>query len=216
PDDYGLIGPGQFRVGSVLEEKKRRAISAKLEWRPSESVKITADGLKTRLDSPQVGYQQSYYPLFAPGRWSDMQIQDGIVTGFTMDNPDPEMRLNPELLNITEHRVVDTDLYGLNGEWTVSDALSFNADVYRSTSSRHSGGQDTYVVLRMNQPSVGHISLGHSAVPNVVVDFDDGRELAGGLASGDFGGSDFNTHYMELRGDNIDDEITGATVGGKF
>jgi iron complex outermembrane receptor protein len=215
-DEYGLIGPGQFRVGSILEEKKRRAISAKLEWHPSDSVKITADGLKTRLDSPQVGYQQSYYPLYAPERWSDMQIQDGIVTSFTMDNPDPEMRLNPELLNTTEHRVVDTDLYGLNGEWTVSDALSFNADVYRSTSSRHSGGQDTYVVLRMNQPSVGHISLDHSAVPNVVVDFDDGRELAGGLSSGDFTGADFNTHYMELRGDNIDDEITGATLGGKL
>ena len=29
--------------------------------------------------------------------------------------------------------------------------------------------------------------------------------------SGEFGGSDFNTHYMELRGDDIDDEITGAT-----
>ena len=37
-----------------------------------------------------------------------------------------------------------------------------------------------------------------------------------GLANGDFGGSDFNTHYMELRGDNIDDEITGATVAGKL
>jgi len=216
PDEYGLIGPGQFRVGSIIEEKKRRAISAKVEFRPSDSVKITADGLKTRLDSPQVGYQQSYYPLFAPGRWSDMTIQNGIVTSFTMDNTDPEMRLNPELLNTTEHRVVDTDLYGLNGEWTVSDALSFDADVYRSTSSRHSGGQDTYVVLRMNQPGVGHISLDHSAVPNVTVDFDDGRELAGGLASGDFTGADFNTHYMELRGDNIDDEITGASVGGKW
>ncbi|HUQ10118.1 MAG TPA: TonB-dependent receptor [Steroidobacteraceae bacterium] len=215
-DEYGLIGPGQFRVGSILEEKKRRAVTAKLEWRPSDNVKITADGLKTRLDSPQVGYQQSYYPLFAPDRWSDMQIEDGIVTGFSMENPDPEMRLNPELLNLTEHRVVDTDLYGLNGQWQVNDSLTFDADVYRSTSSRHSGGQDTYVVLRMNQPTTGHIGLGHDAVPNVVVDFDDGRELAGGLANGDFGGSDFNTHYMELRGDNVDDEITGGSVGGTF
>ena len=84
-DEYGLIAPGQFRVGSILEEKKRRAITAKLEWRPSDAVKVVVDGLKTRLDSPQVGYQQSYYPLFAPGRWSDMEIEDGIVTGFTMD-----------------------------------------------------------------------------------------------------------------------------------
>ena len=41
-DEYGLIGPGQFRVGSILEEKKRRAITAKLEWRPSDTVKIVA------------------------------------------------------------------------------------------------------------------------------------------------------------------------------
>jgi iron complex outermembrane recepter protein len=215
-DEHGLIAPGQFRVGSILEEKKRRAFTAKLEWRPSDSVKIVADGLKTRLDSPQVGYQQSYYPLFAPGRWSDFEIENGIVTGFTMANADPELALNPELLNMTTHRVVDTDLYGLNGEWQASEALSFTGDVYRSTSKRYSGGQDTYVVLRMNQPNTAHISLGGAAVPNVTVEFDDGRELANGLASGQFDGSDFNTHYMELRGDDIEDKITGATVAGSL
>ncbi|MFT3761811.1 MAG: TonB-dependent receptor [Pseudoxanthomonas sp.] len=215
-DEYGLIGPGQFRVGSILEEKKRRAFSGKVEWRPSDRFKLTVDGLKTRLDSPQVGYQQSYYPLFAPGRWSDIAVQNGIVTGFTMDNPDPEMRLNPELLNVTEHRVVDTDLYGANAEWKASDDLTLTGDVYRSTSKRYSGGQDTYVVLRMNQPNVTRIELGGAAVPNVTTLFDDGREWAGGLEDGQFGASDFNTHYMELRGDNIVDKITGGAVAGKW
>jgi iron complex outermembrane recepter protein len=215
-NEYGLIAPGQFRVGSILEDKKRRAISAKVEWHPSDALKVTVDGLKTRLNSPQVGYEQSYYPLFAPGRWSDLQIQNGIVTGFTMDNTDPELRLNPELLNLTEHRVVDTDLYGLNAEWNATAALSFTTDVYRSTSSRHSGGQDTYVVLRMNQPTTGRIELTNAPVPNVRINLDDGRELASGLANDQFNGSDFNTHYMELSGDNIDDEITGATLGGKW
>jgi iron complex outermembrane receptor protein len=215
-DEYGLIGPGQFRVGSVLEEKKRRAITAKLEWHPNEDVKITLDGLKTRLDSPQVGFQQSYYPLFAPERWTDMTIEDGIVTGFTMENPDPEMAMNPELLNVTEHRVVDTDLYGLNGQWTVSDKLTLTGDVYRSTSKRYSGGQDTYVVLRMNQANTARIELSGQAVPDVSINFDDGREFINGLAQGEFGPSDFNTHYMELRGDDIVDEINGATVGGRF
>jgi len=215
-DEYGLIGPGQFRVGSILEEKKRRAFTAKLEWRPSDAVKIVVDGLKTRLDSPQVGYQQSYYPLFAPGRWSDISIEDGIVTGFAMANADPELALNPELLNVTEHRVVDTDLYGINGEWSVNDAFKLTADVYRSTSKRFSGGQDTYVVLRMNQPNVGHIGLGGAAVPDVSVEFDDGRDWVTGLAGNQFGNSDFNTHYMELRGDNIEDEINGASLGGSY
>ena len=133
-----------------------------------------------------------------------------------MDNPDPEMAMNPELLNVTEHRVVDTDLYGINGEWAVNDALTLNGDLYRSTSKRHSGGQDTYVVLRMNQPNTAHIELGSAAVPNVDVNFDDGRELTDGLANDEFGAADFNTHYMELRGDNIEDEITGATLSGQL
>jgi len=214
PEEYGLIGPGQFRTGSILEEKKRTAYSAKLEWRPSDNFRLTVDGLKTKLDSPQVGYQQSFYPLFAPGRWSDMTIQNGIVTGFTMDNPDPEQRMNPELLNTTEHRVVDTDLYGVNAQWDFSDSLSFHGDLYRSTSKRYSGGQDTYVVLRMNQPNTTRIELSRDRVPNVYVNFDDGRELVTGLANGQFGNSDFNTHYMELRGDNIEDKITGGVLGG--
>ncbi|MDV6330825.1 TonB-dependent receptor [Asticcacaulis sp. 201] len=216
PDEYGLIGPGQFRVGSILEKKKRSAYTAKVEWRPNDNFRLVIDGLTTKLDSPQVGYQQSFYPLYAPGRWSNMVIQNGIVTSFDMTDPDPELRLNPELLNQTTYRVVETKLYGANAEWRVSDTLTLTGDIYRSTSSRHSGGQDSYVVLRMNQPNSAHISLTGAAVPNVTVNFDDGRELASGLANGQFTDADFNTHYFSLSGDNIDDAINGATVSGKW
>lgn len=215
-EEYGLIGPGQFRVGSILEKKKRNAFTGKVEWRPTDNFKLVVDGLATKLDSPQVGYQQSFYPLYAPGRWSNMVIKDGIVTSFDMNNPDPEMRLNPELLNQTSYRVVETQLYGANAEWNLSDKLTVVADVYRSTSKRHSGGQDSYVVLRMNQPNSAHISLTGARVPNVTVDFDDGRDLASGLAKGQFGDSDFNTHYFSLAGDNIDDKITGASFKGRW
>jgi TonB-dependent receptor len=215
-EEYGLIGPGQFRVGSILEKKKRNAFTGKVEWRPSDKFKLVVDGLSTKLDSPQVGYQQSFYPLYAPDRWSNMVIKDGIVTSFDMTNPDPEMRLNPELLNQTSYRVVETQLYGANAEWNVSDNLTLTGDVYRSTSKRHSGGQDSYVVLRMNQPNSAHISLTGERVPNVTVDFDDGRDLATGLAKGQFTDSDFNTHYFSLAGDNIDDKITGASFKGRW
>lgn len=215
PDEYGLIGPGQFRVGSIIEEKKRNALSAKIEWRPTDNVRVTLDGLKTKLDSPQVGYQQSFYPLYAPGRWSNMTIENGIVTDLTMDNVDPELRLNPELLNQTTYRVVDTDLYGANVQWDVTENFTLSGDVYRSTSSRHSGGLDTYAVLRMNQPNTARIWL-TGGVPNVDVNFDDGRNLSEGLANDEFGADDFNTHYLSLGGDNIDDRITGGMVDGSL
>lgn len=216
PDEYGLIGLGQFRVGSILEEKRRQAFTAKVEWRPTDSFTLTLDGIKTKLDSPQVGFQQSYYTLFAPGRWSNMEIQDGIVTSFDMNNPDPELALNPELLNQTSYRVVDTDLYGANARWEVTENLTLVADLYRSSSSRYSGGQDSYVVLRMNQPNTASFMLNGSAVPDVRVTFNDGRDLVSGLADGTFGPADFNTHYFSLAGDNIDDTITGASFAGDW
>ena len=211
PNEEGLIGTGQFRVGSIIEDKKRLALSGKFEWRPSDALKVVVDGIRTRLDSPQVGYEQSFYPLFSPGRWSDMTVTNGVVTDFTMDNPDPELRMNPELLNKTSHRVVNTGLYGINAEWHATPSLLLTTDAYASTSSRHSGGQDTYVVLRMNQPNTTHISLTGNQVPDITVTFDDGRDLSTGLANGQFGASDFKTHYFELSGDNVDDRIFGAS-----
>ncbi|WP_426023761.1 TonB-dependent receptor [Brevundimonas sp. PWP3-1b1] len=215
-EEYGLIGPGQFRVGSILEKKKRTAYTAKLEWRPTDNFRLVVDGLSTKLDSPQVGYQQSFYTLYAPGRWSNMVINDGIVTSFDMANPDPEQRLNPELLNQTTYRVVETQLYGVNAQWDVTDSLTLTGDVYRSTSNRNSGGQDSYVVLRMNQANTAQIALNGAYVPDVTINFDDGRDLSSGLANGEFTDSDFNTHYFSLAGDNIEDEITGAAFNGRW
>ncbi len=211
-DEEGLIGPGQFRFGSIMEKKKRTALSGKVEWRPSSDLKVVVDGFKTRLNSPQVGYQLSFYPLYAPGRWSNMKISNGVVTDLTMSSTDPEMRLNPELLNKTEYRVVDTAMYGANAEWKLSPTLKVTGDLYESTSKRHSGGQDSYVVLRMNQPNVTRIQLTGAAVPDVKTTFADGRDLQTGLAQGLFKASDFNTHYYSRAGDNIDDKINGVNV----
>ncbi|SEN09203.1 TonB-dependent receptor [Duganella sp. CF517] len=216
PNEEGLIGPGQFRFGSIMEKKERVAFSGKVEWRPSSDVKVVVDGFKTRLDSPQVGYQLSFYPLFAPGRWSDMKVSNGVVTDLTLSGADPEMRLNPEILNKTEYRVVDTAMYGAKADWKISPTLKVAGDIYESTSKRHSGGKDSYVVLRMNQPNVTRIQLTGAAVPDVKTTFADGRDLQGGLAQGLFKASDFNTHYYSRAGDNIDDRIRGATANAEW
>ena len=216
PSEEGLIGPGQFRFGSIMEKKKRLALSGKVEWRPSSDLKVVADGFKTRLDSPQVGYQLSFYPQYAPGRWSNMKINNSVVTDLTLDNPDPELRLNPEVLNQTQFRVVDTAMYGTRAEWKISPTLKVLGDIYESTSKRHSGGKDSYVVLRMNQPNTTRIQLTGAAVPDVTTTFDDGRDLQSGLAQGLFNPSDFNTHFYGRAGDNIDDKIAGAKVNAEW
>jgi iron complex outermembrane receptor protein len=215
-NEEGLVGPGQFRFGSIMEKKKRLAVSGKVEWRPSSDVKVVFDGFKTRLDSPQVGYQLSFYPLYSPGRWSDMKVTNGVVTDLTLSSADPELRLNPEVLNKTEYRVVDTAMYGAKTDWKISPALKVASDIYLSTSKRNSGGKDSYVVLRMNQPNVTRVRLNGSAVPDVQTTLADGRDLQSGLAQGLFNAGDFNTHYYGRAGDNIDDRIGGATVNAEW
>ena len=215
-NEEGLIGPGQFRFGSIMEKKERIALSGKVEWRPSSDVKVIFDGFKTRLDSPQVGYQLSYYPLYAPGRWSDVKVSNNVVTDLTLNSSDPELRLNPEVLNKTEYRVVDTAMYGTRAEWRISPSLNVAGDVYLSTSKRDSGGKDSYVVLRMNQPNTTRIRLTGAAVPDVTTTLADGRDLQSGLAQGLFSGNDFNTHFYSRAGDNIDDRIGGATVNADW
>ncbi|TWI62598.1 TonB-dependent receptor [Pseudoduganella lurida] len=211
-DEEGLVAPGQFRFGSIMEKKERIALSGKVEWRPNSDLKVIVDGFKTRLDSPQVGYQLSFYPLFSPGRWSNIKVNNGVVTDLTLDNTDPELRLNPEVLNQTEYRVVDTAMVGARAEWKVTPDLKVNGDMYLSTSKRNSGGNDTYVVLRMNQPNVTRIRLTGAAVPDVTTTLADGRDLQSGLAAGQFSGNDFNTHYYSRTGDNVDDRIGGLAL----
>jgi iron complex outermembrane receptor protein len=215
-NEQGLIGPGQFRFGSIMEKKKRLAVSGKVEWRPNSDLKIVVDGFKTRLDSPQVGYQLSFYPQNAPGRWSNLQVANGVVNDLTLANPDPELRLNPEILNQTQYRVVDTAMYGARAEWKFSPTLKVLGDIYESTSKRNSGGKDTYVVLRMNQPNVTRIRLTGAAVPDVTTTFADGRDLQSGLAQGLFKASDLNTHFYGRSGDNVDDRIDGAKLNAEW
>ncbi|GGY30819.1 TonB-dependent receptor [Pseudoduganella albidiflava] len=215
-DEEGLVGPGQFRFGSIMEKKERLALSGKVEWRPTRDLKVVVDGFKTRLDSPQVGYQLSFYPLYAPGRWSSMQVANGVVNDLTLSSDDPELRLNPEVLNKTEFRVVDTTMVGANADWKISPTFKVTGDLYESTSKRDSGGKDTYVVLRMNQPNVTRIRLTGAAVPDVTTTFADGRDLQSALAQGQINASDFNTHFYSRTGDNIDDNIRGANANAEW
>ncbi len=84
--------PCCITFGSIFDEKKRDALSGSLEWRPSDTLKMVADGLWTKLQDPQVGYNQSYYFPYTTftnaqgnpqGTWDDANatIKNGVVTG---------------------------------------------------------------------------------------------------------------------------------------
>jgi len=245
PNTYTVNGiapvtPCCITFGSIYDEKKRDAVSARLEWRPNDALTVSADGLFTRLRDPQVGYNQSYY--FAYGldqngnpTWSNPTVKDGVISSVSVSN------FQPEMVNNTINRNVDTSLYGLNVNWTPTDRLSFGFDVYRSVANRPEGGTDTFVTagLVSNTPYAPDIlnvtNLPHS-LPSLNVVLPPSQL---GLSACPAGASSttnagycsytalinsgflndnkyWSTHYVGLNGYSVHDQVTGFTLDGKY
>ncbi len=204
--------------GSVFDEKKRTAVSSAFEWRPNNEFKLVADVLATRLNDPQVGYQEAFYPSYTDGNWSNVTVKNGLITGMTVNN------FVPEAANITVDRVVNTSLFGLNGTWKYSKNLTLVGDVYYSKATRPEGGNDAFLaagiggVVTPANPSSGTLtwSDSHNGLPNISVALQNGQDLATGLAARTLGNSDYQPHYVGLSGTTIRDEVTGGTLDGIY
>ena len=226
--------------GSVFDEKKREALSGSLEWRPTDTFKLVADGLWTKLEDPQVGYNQSYYFPYGTDQngsptWSNATVQNGLITSVTANN------FTPEIVNNTLDRNVVTSLFGLKGSWQPTDKFKLDFDAYRSTASRPEGGNDTFVTAGLvsatpYSPDIITLTdLPHS-LPSLNVAIPPSQlgltACPAGSASATNAGycsytslmnSGFlnnnkywSTHYDGLSGYSVHDQVTGFTLDGAF
>jgi iron complex outermembrane recepter protein len=238
--------PCCITFGSIFDDKKRSALSGSLEWRPNSTFTLKADGLWTHLNDPQIGYNQSYY-FAAPdatGFYSDgvtpwatnVAVQNGVINSLSVN------QFQPEMVNNTTNRKVDTYLYGLNASWKPLERLGFTLDAYRSTASRPEGGADTFVTAGLvnDLPTAVDIlnftNLPHS-LPNINVVVPPSQ--LGGLAACPPGAASstnpgmcsytalmnsgflndnkyWSTHYVGLNGYSVHDQITGFTLDGAW
>jgi len=235
--------PCCITFGSIFDEKKREALSGALEWRPTDTLKLAVDGLWTKLQDPQIGYNQSYYFPYGVdqttglGTWSDSsaRIQNGVVTGVTANN------FTPEIVNNTLNRNVVTSLYGLKGSWQPTDKFKLDFDAYRSTASRPEGGTDTFVTAGLvsqtsTSPDILTITdLPHS-LPSLNVAIPPSQLGLAGCPTGSASATNpgycsytslmnsgflnnnkyWSTHYDGLSGYSVHDQVTGFTLDGAF
>jgi TonB-dependent receptor len=210
-----------IQFGSVVDRKQRLALTGTLEWRPSDTLHVTLDGMFTRLKDPQVAYDQSYFPGFAYDQnglpeWSNVTVQNGYITKFTGNN------FTPEVVNQTVDRVVNTYLIGANVAWNPTSRLTFHADVYRSQASRPEGGTDTFLTAGLVSPTpynqnVLTYSANPNSMPNIAVTLPGGVDYASALASGQLNGQNlWSTHYDGLSGFSVKDTVTGAKLDGSW
>jgi TonB-dependent receptor len=204
--------------GSVVDEKKRTAISGSLEWRPSDTLHFTVDGLYSKLNDPQVAYNQAYYPDFnydANGNpeWSNVTVNNGFITSFTGNT------FTPEIVNQTIDRQVTTSLIGFNMSWQPTSNFTVDADLYRSKANRPEGGNDAFVTSGLESPTPYNQEIinwknNPGGLPSIAVTLPNGQDYGAALASGALDNNHWTAHYTGLSGNSIHDEVTGATLGG--
>jgi TonB-dependent receptor len=203
---------------------------------------MAVDGLWTKLQDPELGYNQSYYFPYGTdqngnGIWSDATavVKNGLVTSVTSSN------FTPEIVNNTINRNVVTSLYGVRGTWQPIDKFSLDFDAYRSTASRPEGGADTFVTaglvsaLPNAEDFITITDVPHS-LPNINVMIPPSQlgltACPAGSASATKAGycsytalmnSGFlnnnkywSTHYDGLNGYSVHDQVTGFTLDGKY
>jgi TonB-dependent receptor len=229
--------PCCITFGSIFDKKQRDALSGSFEWRPNAKFSLVADGLYTRLRDPQIGYNQSYYfPANPDGTpWTDAVYSNGVITGVTSPG------FQPEIVNSTTDRIVNTSLLGLKVSWKPSERFSLTGDLYRSTANRPEGGLDTFVTAGLvsdtpDAPDTLIINdLPHSLPSiNVLVPFTQlgmaacppGTESTTNpgscsytalMNSGFLNNNKYwSTHYDSLNGFSVQDKVTGFTLDGSY
>ena len=218
PNSQPVVAECCISFGSIIDEKKRSALSGTLEWRPSDTIHVAVDGLYTRLNDPQVAYDQAYYPDFnfdANGNpeWSNVVVKNGFITSFTANT------FTPEIVNNTIDRQVTTYLAGVNATWQATSHLSFDADVYQSKANRPEGGNDAFVTSGLesttpfNQNTINWTN-NPGGLPSIAVTLPNGQSYASALASGALNNNYWTAHYTGLNGYSIQDRVTGATLDG--
>jgi TonB-dependent receptor len=206
-DEQNLVIPGSFAVGSYETDFKRTGITSTLQWRPNDRLELTADILVTKLEADATGFAQSFYLVDeseAQNRLSNFTMDGNVVTG--MDVADVSM----EVLTLDEHRTVDTTMFALSAEYMLTDDFILKGDVYKSNSTRDSGGKNTFVVAGSPGAHTGRYQVNEGGLPDYIPTWTEGR------VSDDFGNDDFSPHWAARDGSDIEDTVTGFTVDAEW
>jgi len=208
-------------LGSVVDEKRRFALTGTLEWKPASNLHVTVDGVYTKLNDPQQAYDQAYYPNFAydqngQAEWSNVTVRNGLITGFTANN------FTPEVVNQRVNRLVSTYLLGAKAVWDATSHLTFKVDAYQSSADRPEGGTDAFVTAGLVSPTPYNLNsitvqLNPNALPSISVALPGGVDYGAALASGQLNNQAlWSTHYDGLSGYSVKDKVDGFKFDGEW
>ncbi len=218
-DGRQYIWPLFYSNGVVLGERKRLGLSGSFQYNPSDSLKITIDGIYSHYKEVQNNYRQSNFLSARPDvaafdpenplvglKWVPGSVKadsNGVVTNFAITD------LVAEVLTTDEPRTVNTYQAGAHIDWSATDRLSVVVDGYTGQATRNAGGKNRFVVAGI---------LGAGAVfttrDNGLPDLN--ITLPGGRTFDQATDADFRSHFIGIQGDDLKDRTYGLKLDAAY
>jgi len=194
-----------------VQDRERITVNGAFQFRPSDTVELTVDGLYSSFDIDSLDTQFSGF--FSPPFINPQVDENGTVVSFSRPGIDFNER-NPLIADqiglsqndnvlTSDNRDADTYLIGANLAWDATDELELNFDISYSEASRSS--VNPFVVIGALAPNAPQIQL-----PN-----DNGITTITNL-SGLTDTSIQRLHFVNVAREEVDDEIFEAKVGGAW
>ena len=219
PDGPQYIWPLFYSNGVVLGDRSRLGLSGSYQYRPSDSLTITIDGLYSHYKELENNYRQSNFlsprndiNAYDPNdptlgqKWIPGSVKadaNGVVTNFALKD------LVAEVLTTDEPRTVDTYQVGAHVDWKPTDRLSLAFDGYQAQASRNAGGKNRFVVAGITGASAVFATR-DNGLPDLAITIPGGRTID--QATND----DFRAHYIGIQGDDLKDKIYGLKLDGAY
>ena len=196
-----------LQLGTINQKRERLNIQGVAQYAPNDEVVLTLDGMWNEFDlTSETSFLNNWFGLGS----LDNYVLDENGTATSFFNPDGAVEARAQ----TDGRITQTQLIGLNLEWTPSDIFnhSFDASYTRSENNPMNGdtGQN---VLGFN---TGYTyTQGSTAVPQVTWPFPTATALDRDnflFHVAQFGGDGDQTE----RGNNVDSEIFEARYDATY
>lgn len=212
------FGPEKLTNDIVDEDRRRLGLSATVQWKPSDGLLFTLDGLFDRYSVKTDGIEAAWYNGYShivPG--SVYVDAHNYVTRYAYVG-------NPEFVKFTQNRPTRTFAVGLDMTWHVSSAYTTTIDVSSSSATDADGGKDQYFVIHGPNVLETYTDRGGYTTPiaydGAIVGYDSTLYPTGSaqLQAAQPVGADFDRNnpnqyrswWTNRQGNTVEDQVTQA------
>lgn len=134
-----VFAPRNQDTGVDVQSRERIGFNATAQYRPSDNLTFTVDGLYNKFDVDSK--VESLGAWFEPSQYTAAEIDENrTVTSLTTNG-------NADYIQTSNNRFVKTRAIGGNIEWDVNSNLSVVADVSWSRATDDAGGKNYFTVI---------------------------------------------------------------------